>query len=82
MEAIFGIVGAVIAYAIFVTVLKGLFAGGKAAVTGQSFKEAYTGLDDFKVRIKDEEETFDGAEELLEIKKNTNERSSSNKSTE
>ena len=49
--------------------LRGLFAGGKAAITGQSFKEAYTGLDDFKVRIKDEEETFDGAEEPTEIKR-------------
>ena len=69
MEAIFSIIGFAVAYFIFITVVKGIFAGGKAAVTGQSFKEAYRGLDDFKVRIKDEKETFDGAEEPTEIKR-------------
>jgi len=69
MEAIFSIIGVAVAYFIFITVVKGIFAGGKAVVTGQSFKEAYRGLDDFKVRIKDEKETFDGAEEPTEIKR-------------
>ena len=73
MEAIFGIIGAVLRM-IFAAVLECLaaqmaFAGGKGV--SQSFR-SHTGLDDFKVRIKDEEETFDGAEEPTEIK-NTNE---------
>lgn len=33
-------------------VLKGLFAGGKAAVTGKTFKESYRGIDDFSARLQ------------------------------
>ncbi|MDA8676333.1 TerB family tellurite resistance protein [Alphaproteobacteria bacterium] len=58
MEIIFGLVVLFFGGAI----LRAIFAGGKAAVTGQSFGESYRGIPDFKVKLIDDETKTEGGQ--------------------
>ena len=73
MEAIISLIAVVVGYVIIISIVRAgaraAVAGGKAVVKGQSFKEAYTGLADFQVKLIDEEKTFEGASEPTQVKR-------------